>query len=76
MTMKKQGSKTTDDAGLMKATAVAIGEAAGTLAALATPARAYDPAAPRSAKNAGRFVKKNKSRLPRREKKRLAKQAK
>jgi len=70
--MKKQSSKTTGDAGLLKATAVAIGEAAGTVAAL-IPARAHDPAAPPSAKNAGRFVKKNKSRLPRREKKRLAK---
>ena len=65
--------------GLLATAAAAIGEAAGTLVALATPGHAgKGPAAaatpaPKSVK-IPKLAPKNRSRLPRRQKKALAKQ--
>jgi hypothetical protein len=69
--MKQQGVKTSSKSGLLKETAMAIGGAAGTLAALAVGHQ--DAASSSPAKKSGKLPKKNKSRLPRREKKELAK---
>jgi len=74
--MKSHAETSHSDDSLLKETAVAIGGAAGTVAALAksvfTPT---PPPARRSRKITGRFVAKNKARLPRKEKKVLAKKA-
>jgi hypothetical protein len=62
---------------LLKETAVAIGEAAGTVAALAKSVFTHPAAPAKSAakKVAGKLAPKNKARIPRKQKKSLAKKA-
>ena len=69
-TKKKADSKKTepDDSGVLKATAEAIGSALGTLAA-----KSGLLSSAKSTAKPGKLVKKNKSRLPRKAKKQLAK---
>ncbi len=66
--MKKQIEKKKEDESLLTKAAVAIGSAAGKVAAV-VGASASAP------KPSGKFVKKNKSRLPRKEKKSAKKTA-
>lgn len=73
--MPKNKPATTDPEpekeGLLKATAAAIGSAAGAVAAVASAVQHHgSPPAP---KPSGKLMKKHKSRLPRRQKKALAK---
>lgn len=61
--------------GVLKDTAIAIGGAAGKLAALAKSVLPHEKvAAPVTKKRAGKLPAKNKARLPRKQKKILAKQ--
>ena len=65
-----------EDASILKDTAAAIGGAAGKVAAIAKailPHAATETPKARKVKNNGRFAPKNKARLPRKEKKALAK---
>ncbi|MES1258843.1 MAG: hypothetical protein ABUS51_10445 [Acidobacteriota bacterium] len=74
--MEERNPKTSHEGGILKATAVALGGAAGQLAALAMSVRAGEAVSPPpTPKRKGRLPKKNKARLPRREKKQLAKEA-
>jgi hypothetical protein len=70
---KKQTSK--EDEGILAAAAKAIGSAAGTVVSLTAKvtSKAAAPATARKPKNHGRIPKSNKSRLPRKAKKLLAK---
>ena len=73
--MPQDTATTSEDKGLLKTTATAVGSAAGKVAALAKSVLPHThPAQSASAlKVNGRFPKKNKVRLPRRVKKALAK---
>jgi hypothetical protein len=67
-------AKKTKEDGILATAAKAIGGAAGSLASLAGVAAGTEaPPAPTRAAKAGRLVKKNKVRLPRKQKKALAK---
>jgi hypothetical protein len=57
--------------GVLKETAIAIGGAAGTLAALAKSVMPHEKPAP-AAKRKGKLPAKKKARLPRKQKKMLA----
>jgi hypothetical protein len=72
--VKKEDKKEED--GILKTVAKAVGTAAGTVASLAGVAAPATPAKRvRAATRAGRFVAKNKSRLPRKAKKALQSKA-
>jgi len=64
------------DAGILKETAVVIGGAAGKVAALAKSVLPHHehPPAP-AAKRRGKFAPKNKTRVPRKQKKAMARKA-
>ena len=62
-----------ESTGALKATAEAIGSALGTIAAKTGMAGGSEPAKKTSAAKPGKLQKKNKQRLPRKEKKKLAK---
>jgi hypothetical protein len=70
-----QETATSEDKGLLKATATAVGSAAGKVAAMAKSVFPHEHTAPSASpsKLNGRFPKKNRARLPRRLKKALAK---
>ena len=63
------------DSGILKETAVAIGGAAGKVAALAKSVLPHSesPAAPK--KTAGKLAPKNKTRMPRKQKKSMSRKA-
>ena len=69
--MAKKTAEKTEDTGILKATAATLGGIVGKVAALAKSARSHE-ATPK-VKASGKLPKKNKSRLPRRQKKLLAK---
>jgi hypothetical protein len=73
--MPQETATTSENRGLLKATATAVGSAVGKVAALATSVLPHKHPAPSTTalKVNGRFSKKNKARLPRRVKKALAK---
>ena len=77
--MDNQNEKSSQDGGILKTAAAAIGGAAGKIAALAkgTVQTEKKPASESTARDekTGRFPKKNKLRLPRKEKKELGKKA-
>ena len=68
---KDSGQAAPESAGALKATAEAIGSALGTIAA--KTGIAGPPAKRATAERPGKLQKKNKHRLPRKEKKKLAK---
>ena len=61
-----------DPGGVLKETAIAIGGAAGKLAALAKSVMPHEKAAAPVAKRRGKLPAKKKTRLPRKQKKALA----
>lgn len=75
MATKKRDSKTNqpDDSGLLKSTAEAIGSAIGTIAVKTGLSSEPASTPPQQATKPGKLQKKNKKRLPRKEKKALAK---
>ncbi len=71
--MENKDTKGSNEGGILKAAATAIGGAAGKLAALTLVAKPAKATAKTAVGSKGRFPKTNKTRLPRRQKKQLAK---
>jgi hypothetical protein len=68
-----QSPAKTSDASVLKTAATALGSAAGSVAALAKSALPHPKVSASEARKSGRFVRKDKARLPRKQKKALAK---